>query len=89
MIENQESAIEAEVKRQEIELYNPEYIQLLQNPELEGELIAVSLVNKEAIRLMEESKSQNAALIDCKKEVAIISYWRSNEYSRIMCYRQL
>ena len=97
MVENAKSEINAEVKRLETELYNPKYIQLLKNPELEDELIAVSLVAKRAFKLTEEktqqcrkeSKSNDFTLIDCEKEVAIISFWIADRYSRIMCYRQL
>ena len=66
-----------------MDLYNPKYIQLLQNPELEGELITLSLVDAETTRAteerkqsMQESKSHDVTLIDCKKEVVIISFWR-------------
>ena len=54
MVDNAESLINAEVKRQENILYHPKYIQLLKNPELDDELIAVSLVDKQAIRDLEE-----------------------------------
>ena len=95
MIEKSKSEIGAEVKRQAMYLYNPEYIQLLPNPELEDELITLSLVDAETIRVteekkqsMQEPKSHDVTLIDCKKEVVIISFWRINEYGRPMCYRQ-
>ena len=96
MVEKSKSSINSEIKRSEIESYNPRYFQLMQNPEREGELITVSLVDKQAFRVMqekkqcmEESKSHDFALIECKNEVAIISYWRINAYDRLMCYRQL
>ena len=83
MVRNATSQINAEVKRQENVLYHPKYIQLLKNPELEDELITVSLVAKDAIKRLEEktqkcmkdSKSNDFTLIDCKKEVAIINFW--------------
>ena len=89
MIEKAESLINAEVKRQENVLYHPKYIQLLKNSKLEGELIAVSLVDKDdkdAIRDLEEktqqcrkeSRSNDFTLIDCKKKVAVISFWNTN-----------
>ena len=56
MFENSENLLEAQVKRKTIELYNPKYIQLLQNPVLDGDVIAVSLVDKDAIRVMQEKK---------------------------------
>ena len=54
MVDNAESLINAEVKRQENILYHPKYIQLLKNPVLDDELIAVSLVDKQAIGDLEE-----------------------------------
>ena len=75
LIEKSKSAIDAEVKRQEMRLYNPEYFQIVHNPELEGELIAVSLVDKMKFKdeeekkqqCMKETKSQDVTLIDCNK----------------------
>ena len=68
----------------------------MKNPELEDELIAVSLVAKRAFKLMEEKtqqcrkefKSNDFTLIDCEKEVAIISFWKVSRKCRIMCYDQ-
>ena len=95
MVEKSNTEIGAEVKRQAMKLYNPRYFQLLQNPELEGELITLSLVDAKTIRVteekkqsMQEPKSLDDTLIDCKKEVVITSFWRINEYGRPMCYRQ-
>ena len=96
-IRNDESEIGKEVKRTGIDfLKPPRCIQLMQNPELKGELIMLSLVDERTIRVMqekkqcsEESKSHDSTLIDCKKEVSIISFWRINKYYRPMCYRQL
>ena len=56
---------------------------------MEGGLIAVSLVDKDdkdAIRDLEEktqqcrkeSRSNDFTLIDCKKKVAVISFWNTN-----------
>ena len=85
MVEKSNTEIGAEVKRQAMNLYNPRYCQLLQNPELEGELITLSLVDAETTRVteekkqsMQESKSFDDTLIDCKKEVSIISFWKIN-----------
>ena len=82
--------------RKRIELYDPKYKQILQNPQLEDEFITVALVDKLAVSSIhekkegreEESKSRNVVLIDCKKQVAIIGFWKI-QFSRPMCYRQI
>ena len=90
-----ENALSSQSKRKRIELHDPTYKQILQNPELEDELITVATVDKRAVSSVQEkkegckkeSKSHFVNLIDCKEKVAIIGFWKI-KHSRPMCYRQ-
>ena len=96
MIDKCKNASNSQIKRISIETPDLKYKQILMNPELEGELITVAHVDKPAFisaqekkeDCEEESKSRNVNLIDCKKRVAIIGFWKI-KHSRPMCYRQL
>ena len=73
------------------------YIQYLQNPRREGEVITAARAMKESLKDNERTKSQSEApkhqnaheLIDCDREVGIISFYQVNEGDRLACVHSI